>query len=103
MNKQKGTMSFLLYMPGSLNQGMKEELGITRKYPSPLHFPIFNHNQMEILLKGFRQNKEKLNSTLHSVTTVIGLMNLTNKKLKVQMPVLSSGKGWKILKATLII
>ena len=39
MSKQKGTMSFLLYMEGSIGQGI-QQLGTTREFPSPiLPFP----------------------------------------------------------------
>ena len=93
MSKQKGTMSFLLYMEGTIGQGI-QQLGTTREFPSPiLPFPRrLTHDKMKLLIEGFTKPNKKLKSTAYSVATVIGFMNLTDKLLKVQSSAISSGK-----------
>ena len=92
INKQNGTMSFLLYMRGTIGQEI-QKLGTIGKFPLHLlPFPSgLNHAQMKLLIEGFTRPNEKLKATEFSVATVIGFMNLTDKLLKVQSPAMSSG------------
>ena len=91
MSRQKSTISFLIFLPGNIGKKFKS-LGAIRKFPSlPLLVFTPNHDQMQLLIDGFVRIEETLNYKTHSVTTVIGFMNLTNDVLDVQSPALSSG------------
>ena len=92
MSRQKSTISFLIFLPGNIGKKFKS-LGAIRKFPSlPLLVFTPNHDQMQLLIDGFVRIEETLNYKTHSVTTVIGFMNLTNDVLYVQSPALSSGR-----------
>ena len=91
MNRQKSTLSFLIYLPGTIGQDI-ESLGTIRKFPTP-PLPLFtpDQHQMQLLIDGFIGIEETLYYKSHSVATVIGFMNLTNHMIDVQTPALSSG------------
>ena len=92
MDKQKETISFLMYLPGSIGQDV-QSLGTIRKYPiPPLEFLTPNHEQMKRLVEGFDRGMERLNLTNNMVVTVVCFMNLTSHRLNVQSPALSSGR-----------
>ena len=68
MSKQKGTMSFLLYMEGTIGQGI-QQLGTTREFPSPI-LPFPRHT---VILEYFNVKESGLtNFAFQSFYKLIG-------------------------------